>query len=735
MDLLSNLRRSSIVLNRFYVKSLSQSDLTAYEYRCIFKKTPELGDEKRLLASICYKLGAIAVRIGSNIITKEAVRPEKLQGHDWQLVQMGTKQLDCRNDAHRCALETFERKFLERDLSASSQTEVRKAAEGGLIWWVVGAKGIEKSGNGWEVHRGRRIDVSLDAEGNLYLEIDIHHRFYTPWTVHQWLEQYPEIPLSYVRNNYLDERHGFINWQYGRFTQERPQDILLDCLGMSLAEYHLNKGATEEEVQQSYVVYVKPISWRKGKLTAHLSRRLSPSLTMEMLAKVAEDSTVCDREKREIRAVFKSIKQSINQRLQEAQKTASWILTKTYGISSPAIALSCDGYLLPAAKLLAANQQPVSKTADIRNKGCAKIGETSFGYLNLYNNQLQYPLEVHKCLLEIANKNNLQLSLDQRRVLSDYPQDDLDQQMFWQTWSSQGIKTVLVVMPWDSHHDKQKIRIQAIQAGIATQFMVPLPKADKYKALNVTLGLLCKAGWQPIQLESVDHPEVADLIIGFDTGTNRELYYGTSAFAVLADGQNLGWELPDVQRGETFSGQAIWQTVSKLIIKFYQICQRYPQKLLLMRDGLVQEGEFQQTIELLKERKIAVDVISVRKSGAGRMGQEIYENGQLVYRDAAIGSVILQPAERSFIMVTSQPVSKTIGSIRPLRIVHEYGSTDLELLALQTYHLTQLHPASGFRSCRLPWVLHLADRSSKEFQRIGQVSVLQNISRDKLIAV
>jgi argonaute family protein len=302
-------------------------------------------------------------------------------------------------------------------------------------------------------------------------------------------------------------------------------------------------------------------------------------------------------------------------------------------------------------------------------------------------------------------------------------------------WFAEGIQTVLVVMPWSSNERKQKIRIQALDAGIATQFVVPI-KVDQYKALNVVLGLLCKAGWQPIRLEPFNHPEVADLIIGFDTGTNRELYYGTSAFAVLADGQSLGWELPDVQRGETFSGQAILQTVSRLIRRFYKMSSRYPNKLLLMRDGLVQEGEFQLTVEALKEQNISVDVLGVRKSGAGRMGREpIQENGELIYRDAELGSVIFIPKERSFILATSQPINQTIGSARPLRIVHQYGSTSLELLALQTYHLSQLHPASGFRSCRLPWVLHLADKSSKEFQRIRQLSVLQNISRDKLIAV
>jgi argonaute family protein len=100
-----------------------------------------------------------------------------------------------------------------------------------------------------------------------------------------------------------------------------------------------------------------------------------------------------------------------------------------------------------------------------------------------------------------------------------------------------------------------------------------------------------------------------------------------------------------------------------------------------------------------------------------------------------MGSVFFMPQEKSFMVVTSKPVSNTIGSARPLRVVHEYGNTPLNVLALQTYHLTQLHPASAYQACRLPWVLHFADKSSKEFQRIGQMSILQNISREKLISV
>jgi argonaute family protein len=75
------------------------------------------------------------------------------------------------------------------------------------------------------------------------------------------------------------------------------------------------------------------------------------------------------------------------------------------------------------------------------------------------------------------------------------------------------------------------------------------------------------------------------------------------------------------------------------------------------------------------------------------------------------------------------------GSVRPLRVIHVYGNAPLEVIALQTYHQTKLHPASGYSSARLPWVLHLADKSSKEFQRLGQMSILQNLNREKLIGV
>ncbi|WP_226971981.1 argonaute PAZ domain-containing protein [Thermosynechococcus sp. CL-1] len=723
-----------VILNRFFVKNLTQQDLRFYEYQCQFTQVPEQGSEQKALSSVCYKLGVTAVRLGSLIITRERIDTSRRQTQDWQLQEIGCRELSCQKDHERQALESFERKILECKLKEKfKKTRFEKDYEVGLIWWIFDQKGLEKSGHGWEVHRGGAINVRIEPDGKLYLEIDIHHRFYTPFTLEWWLNEYPDIQIKYVRNTYKDKNGNQQVWILKNFSNENPNDVEIKELGISLAAYHRQNGASEQDINESRVVTVEKTSDYKPKTVYHLSQRLSPVLTMEMLAQIAEQG----REKSEIQGVFDCIRKNINLRLSESQKTAELIFKHIYNLSHQPELIKVNGFVMPRAKLLACDNKEIDKTAKISFFGCAKIGETKFGCLNLFDDKPQYPEKVRECLLQIAKSSDTQIQIDSCFTKSEYPKDDLDQQTFWQQWANKGIKTVLVVMPWSPNEEKQKLRNQALKAGIATQFMVPV-NVNNYKSLNVCLGLLCKAKWQPVYLKPLDHSEAADLVIGFDTGTNGRLYYGTSAFAVLANGQSLGWELPDVQRGETISGQVIWQVVSSLVFKFQVKFNRYPKKILIMRDGLIQKGEFEQTIEELNKKDIAVDILSVRKSGSGRMGREIRStDSKVTYQDAAVGTVVFFEETKSFILQSSEEASKKKygGSARPLRVVHTHGKTPLELLALQTYHLTQLHPASGFCSSRLPWVLHLADKSSKEFQRIGSISVLQSIDREKLIAV
>lgn len=187
MSSLPKFEKTSVILNRFCVKELSSTDCTVYEYNCRFQQNPEPGNEYRAIASICYKIGVSGVRLGNKIITKELINSNRLKNNEWELTPIGEKPLNCANSAERKALESLERRELEKKIKqkGKNKTAIQRASEGGLILWKTGAEGKEKCGEGWEVHRGRRIDIVIDSDSVLYLEIDVHHRFYTPWTLHQ----------------------------------------------------------------------------------------------------------------------------------------------------------------------------------------------------------------------------------------------------------------------------------------------------------------------------------------------------------------------------------------------------------------------------------------------------------------------------------------------------------------------------------------------------------------------
>ena len=117
--------------------------------------------------------------------------------------------------------------------------------------------------------------------------------------------------------------------------------------------------------------------------------------------------------------------------------------------------------------------------------------------------------------------------------------------------------------------------------------MQPMLKADEYRAANIILGLLCKAGWSTVGLENIKVPYAADLVIGFDAGTNKKIHYGTSAFGILADGTSLGWEIPEAQAGEKFSGQAVLSTVFRIITRFEITKKKLPRRILILRLSLI----------------------------------------------------------------------------------------------------------------------------------------------------
>lgn len=384
--------------------------------------------------------------------------------------------------------------------------------------------------------------------------------------------------------------------------------------------------------------------------------------------------------------------------------------------------------VLKPQPLIARHGTVVKRPKEAMQTGCLRVGETDFGCLCLQQSCADWPAAIRQKLLETARNSATEISLHQVYDRHQLAGGEMAQRRFWSAVAAQGVKTVLVVSDKLGDQRKTQLKREALQAGIALQFMRPMPAPDEYRADNITLGLLVKAGWQPVGLKMPDHPQAAELTIGFDAGTNQRLFYGTSAFAVLADGQSLGWEIPEAQLGERFSGQAIWHTTLNIVERFYNLNGRFPKRILLLRDGLVCDREFDYTLVNLEQEGMAVDLLEVHKSGAGRMAK-IIAAGKFQDVQPGTGFSI---ADDAFRIVTSQ--AHAGGSARPLEVVKIHGDASLKLLASEIFALSQFHPASAFTASRLPMPLHYADKLIKEVQRLGQLGILHGVDRQKIFA-
>jgi hypothetical protein len=703
-----------VFLNRFPVKRLTQAEQTVQVYIYKFTSSPEPGKEYSAIQNIIWNIGTPGVQFGSFIITKQAIADEFLQGKTWILQPQNSEVLNLANLKERDALERLERKCLGARLKfKSGKHRVDGAADGGFIWW--NAEKITLQDLGWEVHTGVKLDIELHHSGVIYAEIDTHHRFYSAWTLEEWLNTHPDIPIEWVRNTYDDR-----SWKFVRTSNEHPETTIIPNVG-SLADYHRNLStnpATETEIRNARVVYVSS----KGKELTHLSTRLRPSITMGIL------SSLSDRGSKEAAKVFQQIRQSPQQRFNNAETNAKWLAKNLYKTTKEIKPQGTNAIIIrdKSPLLLTKTKKVYRPEASLQN-GCFRTGETQFGCLDLTGNG-NWSEFISKKLYDVAKKSNVDIILEAAHKPVDLPDSILIRQQFWQNWAERGTNTVLVISPWLQDTVKIELQREALQANIALQFMQPMVRLDSYRLANIILGLLVKAKWLPVGLESLVDPYAAELVIGFDAGTNRELYYGTSAFAILANGQSLGWELPEAQPGEKLSGQAVLRAVSNILNRFQKIANRFPKRILILRDGLVQSEEFDATIEALNRDKIAVDLLGVRKSGAGRMA--ILPDRSQHLTDAAPGTAVLSTDGNTFRIVTSKAIAG--GSARPLQVIRDFGDAPLEILAQQVDRLCLLNPGSGYMSSRLPYVIHFADKMAKTVQRLGEVGILQAVDRQKI---
>jgi Argonaute PAZ domain/Piwi domain len=702
-----------VFLNKFPVKKLSNSEKTVQVYSYIFNPSPEPGKEYSAINQIPWKIRTPGVKFKSTIITKQLISEEYLKQDNWTLKHQGTQLLNLDISYEREALEQLERKWLERELrSKFARNRVDRASQGGLIWWD--AENIILQDLGWEVHTGVSLNIELHYSGIIFLEIDLHHRFYSSWTLEEWLPNYRDIPISWVRNTYDDR-----SWKFIRISDQDPETTMIPNLG-SLANYHRNldkNKATEQEIKDARVVYVSS----KGKELTHLSTRLRPSITMEIL------SDLQDRGSSEAAKVFKQVKKTIQQRFDKSNNTAQWLSKNIYNSDRQTKPQTTKGIILRRKDpLLLTKSKKVYRTINSLDEGCFRTGEQQFGCLDLTGNG-NWSKFIKDKLENVARKSDVDIILESAKNKNDLPDSIFTRKQFWQDWADQGTQTILVISPWLQNTKKVQLEKEALEANIALQFMQPMFKEEKQRLANIILGLLLKAKWQPVGLEPLQDEYAAEIVIGFDAGTNGNLYYGTSAFAILANGQSLGWELPEAQPGEKISSAAIIRTVTNIITRFQRIENRLPRRVLLLRDGIVQCEEFDDVVANLLDNQIAVDLLGVRKSGAGRMA--ILPDKSEFLIDALPGTAILSTDDKTFCIVTSE--AKAGGSARPLKVVRDFGDAPLETLAKQIDRLSMLNPASAYAYSRLPYVIHFADKMAKSIQRIGELGILHGIDRQK----
>ncbi len=706
-----------VFLNRFPVKKLNDKDKIVQVYSYTFNPSPELGKEYSAINKIPWKIKTPGVRFKSTIITKQLISEEYLKQDNWTLKYQGAKLLNLDISYERESLEKLERKWLERELRYKlSRNRVDLASEGGFIWWDVDE--IILQDLGWEVHQGVRLDVELHYSGVIFIEIDLHHRFYSSWTVEEWLQNYGDIPIKWVRNTY-DNR----SWKFVRISDENPEYTMIPNLG-SLANYHRNldkNKATEKEIKDAHVVYVNS----KGKELTHLSTRLQPSITMEIL------SNLQDRGYSEASKVFKQVKKTVQQRFEQGGQKAQWLSKSIYNSDQLIKPQKTDGFILRQQDpLLLTKSKKVYRPINSLDEGCFRTGEQQFGCLDLTGNGT-WSKFIQDKLKYVAQKSGVDILLEPAQKKANLPDSIFTRKQFWQDWADTGSQTILVISPWLQNTEKVQLQKEALEANIALQFMQPMFKEEKYRIANIILGLLLKAKWQPVGLEPLQDQYAAEIVIGFDAGTNRNLYYGTSAFAILANGQSLGWELPEAQVGEKISAEAIVRTVTNIVSRFQRIENRFPRRILLLRDGIIQCDEFDDVVAALLDNQIAVDLLSIRKSGAGRMAILPDKSRSLI--DASPGTAILSTDDKTFRIVTSE--AKAGGSARPLKVVRDYGNAPLEILAKQIDRLSMLNPSSAYAYSRLPNVIHFADKMAKTVQSIGGLGILHRLDRQKLFFI
>jgi len=683
-----------VYLNRFPLRPLSPEELRPRLFRPELSPPPDREEAHPLLAQVARQLGVPAIPWqGAFLLTWE--EPKRMQGevrrgekvYAFSLEAQGRAELDPARPQDREALSRLASRRLEERLA---RLRLRRDMQDMNVEERRIYRKEVASGPGWRFLQGAELDLLVDQKGRLVLEVDLFHRILPSLTLEAWLQKGYPLPRR-ARNAYGGPRRV---WEVVRLGEEAPEAVLLPG-GKNLLDYHRERGRLEGEAGR--VVWVQDPRRRREEVP-HLTGLLLPVLSLEEVHDLGE---------------VPRLQIPPGERLEGARRTARWVAKHLNLGAPPSLEPLMDQALrLPLPSLVAAGKRRVKKPADALEVGPFRSRPAKVALLRLDGGR-GWPPPLEKRLERLGLKTgtleaDLQDELALRRKLSALREADFS--------------ALLVLTPPLSWEVRNRLKALCLKEGFPTQLLnTPLREAkeEEHRLTNALLGLLVKAGFQLVALEG-EYP--AELVVGFDAGGQNSFRFGGAACAVGQDGSLLTWALPEAQPGERIPEEVVWDLLQEALLAFSSE-RRLPRKVLLLRDGRVPQGEFTRALEELRRRGVAYDLLSVRKSGGGRL---------YPVRGRLADGLFLPLEEETFLLLTVHREGR--GTPRPLKLVREEGNTPLVALARQVYHLTRLYPPSGFLFPRLPAPLHLADRLVREVGRLG-VRHLKEVPRDRLFFV
>lgn len=668
--------------------------------------------------------------ISLNPISQLAINMAELKA---ELTDLGNLEINCNNDQHQQALQRLINQDINKaawKLKQSQQNiDCEKSASGYTqIFEINPSDKIKARVDYLDVFRSVRFVPEVLPNGIVLIGLHLKHILVAKSGISlQWLiDKRPSwIPaIKKVRHKYFEQGKAPVVAEFLKVDDEFNGKSLISHLGMSLVDYHRQKGLVSEqqliEAENSVLIKVK-YGKNEGN---HIASLVEPMFDFDTLNNI--DSHFLNN-------LAKNLKWSLHDRIMTSSQMVKGFYLPSFNCRFQEIDYNNLNrqslnykQVLQFAHGVSDSEKDVLKYKAFRDMTRSQIIPLIVGKENTEQGQ--------KLLCDVYNA--LKRISENTPTLSKFPApvenaNELDTRL-----NKKCPTNTILLIGLTERANKAAIRDVAFNYGLATQFMLLNHKSDIYNSSyfnNVATGLFSKGGGQLCAVTNMSGE--TDLFIGLDMG-GVNVRAPACAFLFSKSGIQLGWQLADKQKGERMQDEELMNLLDKSLRTYLRSSNNIlPRKITLHRDGT-----FYESIEVIKQfeqkNNVTLDVLEVIKTGAPVLYRKIQEHGKKLFKNPEVGDVIYL-SEQEVILSTysSEELGKNWGdkvSVRPLRLRKRYGDTSLETLAQQVLILSRIHGASLYRHPRLPVTTHHADR----FATLRQETSIDALSKmDRLCPV